>query len=79
MAIEQCILDEWKAQAKKDGALEEYTYHLGMIYPPLPYRLWKMKKEALDRIQARTDYKEGFDLPPGMEERANRLCKELGY
>ncbi len=79
MAIERCILDEWKSQAEKDGMLEDYNYHLGMIYPPLPYQKWKMLKESLDRIQELPAYREGRSLPPGMEDRANDLCKRLGY
>ena len=77
--ISEAILKEWKEQAEAAGELEEYVYHLGMVYPPLPFRLWQMKKQALDRIQARADYKEGRDLPLGMMARHDKLIKELGY
>lgn len=79
MEITQPILDEWKAQAEKNGQLDEYTYHLGMVFPPLPYQLWKLKKASLDMIQARQDFKDGLEIPAGMEERHIELCKELGY
>ena len=77
--ITQAILDEWKQMATDDGNADEYQYHIGMVYPPLPYKLWKLKKEALDRIQARDDYQAGLDLPQGVEHRADELVKELGY
>jgi hypothetical protein len=77
--ISEAILNEWKRQAEDDGQLEEYIYHLGMVYPPVPYGVWKMKKTALDRIQARDDYKEGRDLPVGMAARHDQLIKDLGY
>lgn len=74
----RCLYDEWKDQAEEAGRLEDYKYHLGMMEKPLPFRMWLMKIEALDRIQTREDYQEGRELPPGLEERATRLCKELG-
>jgi len=79
MELTDAIIKEWKAQAEADGLLKDYTYHLGMIYPPIPYQMWKLKFEALNRIQARQDFKDGLDLPMGMEKRHNELCRELGY
>ena len=77
--ISDAILTEWKRQAEADGNTNEYNYHLGMIYPPLPYLKWHLKKTMLDRIQARQDYKDGLDLPMGVEDRHDQLIKELGY
>ena len=79
--ISQALLDEWKAQAKKDGNLDDYKYHLGMIYPPLPYQQWKLKFDKLNHIQATPGYLEGENNPTldRLSKQADRLCAELGY
>ncbi len=75
MTISEAILAEWKRQAAVDGKLEDYEYHLGMIYPPLPYLQWKMKVAELDRIQSAPGY---MDNPRSIP-RETQLCNELGY
>jgi len=75
MELSEAILNEWKKQAESDGLLEEYEYHLGMIYPPLPYRLWKIKYAELQKIQSATDYLDNTRTMP----RETALCNELGY
>jgi hypothetical protein len=79
MQINDIILKEWKNQSKKDGCLVEYEYHLGMIFPPLPYRKWKMKFDLLNSYQARPGYQEGKDFGSSFDKRVNDLCIELGY
>ncbi|GAF91536.1 unnamed protein product [marine sediment metagenome] len=76
--ITKALLDEWKRQAEKDGNLDEYEYHLGMVREPFPYRQWKRKKATLDKIQARDDYDDlSHDNPVIVFE--TQLCQELGY
>ena len=75
MEISEAILAEWKRQAQKDNLLDEYEYHLGMIYPPLPYRAWLLKYRALERIQGAADYLEETKTL----KRETDLCNALGY
>lgn len=75
VVINETILVEWKRQAENDGLLSEYEYHIGMINPPLPYQRWKLKYNALKRIQEAPDY---YNNTRNIK-REQSLCNELGY
>ncbi len=75
MENSEALLNEWKAQAKKDGLLDDYEYHLGMVYPPLPYGRWRLKFNALKRIQDAPDYMDNMKTL----RQETQLCNELGY
>jgi hypothetical protein len=75
MEISETILNEWKRQAAADKLLEEYEHHRCVIYPPLPYLVWKRKFAQLNAIQEAPGYMD----TPGNIARETRLCNELGY
>lgn len=71
-------LDLWRKQAKQDGLLDDYDYHLGMINPPLPYQMWKMKFKSLEALQAISESDPRY-FAESTFKRETELCNALGY
>jgi len=64
--------------ANGDSYEESYKYHLGMIDPPLPFNLWKIKFDLLTRIQAIPESDPRYFADSTMKKEL-QLCSELGY
>jgi len=75
--ITEALLNEWKRQAKRDGNLDEYEYHLGMFNNPLPYIRWRIKYNKVKRIQSRSDYSD-LSNDSDVMKAETILCNELG-
>ena len=64
--------------ASVKGNLEDYDYHLSVVENPLPYRIWRVKFDALNLLQAIPETDQRY-FDPRTAHKENMLCKELGY
>lgn len=61
-------------RAKASGKLEDYDHHLGMVEKPLPFELWKLKSDLLERyLKADPNGTNEF-----LDRKINELCLQLG-
>lgn len=64
--------------ATKENLAQDYDYHLSMVEKPLPFGLWKMKFELLNKLQNSEAYLSDREST-SLDRMVGKLCAELGY